>query len=136
MPLTYPKETIHIITFEPISNKRAPKSIQELSVVSRSRNVIGTFWRATKSELIHSVWLAPPNSLYDQNDIPLTKHKRWALQHKNHIKEIIYEIIYYIGTPVLEFDENALFPLRNVFQRSLCSLNTVIQSLLVIVYQF
>ena len=40
------KETIHIISFQPINKKRAPKSIHYLCVVSVWMNVIGTFWRA------------------------------------------------------------------------------------------
>ena len=44
------KETIHIISLEPISKKWAPKSIHELSVVSVWMNVIGR-------ELIRIVWL-------------------------------------------------------------------------------
>ena len=82
------KETIHIISFQPISKKRAPQSIHWLSVVSLWMNVIGTFWRATTSELIHIVWLAlhtvtgSPSSLHW--DVAKTVHNTkigWFLNY-------------------------------------------------------
>ena len=50
------KELIHIISLEPISKKRAPKSIHYFSVVSLWMNVIGTFWRENVEYWIHLEW--------------------------------------------------------------------------------
>ena len=45
------KEAFHIIYFEPISEMTIPKSFHEPSVKSVRIDVIGTFWRATTTEL-------------------------------------------------------------------------------------
>ena len=53
--LLFLKQTIHIISFEPITSKASANSIHELSVTSVSIDVIGEFWRATKRELVDIV---------------------------------------------------------------------------------
>ena len=51
------KEVIHIISFEPISERLASKSFQEPSRKSVSVDMIGTFWRATTRELYCITWI-------------------------------------------------------------------------------
>ena len=52
------KETIHIISFEPINKRGTIKSIHELSLISLWMHVIGTFWWAKTRELYYIVWFA------------------------------------------------------------------------------
>ena len=49
------KDTVHIISFEPISERLTSKSIQELSVILLWMDVIVTIWRTTMRELYYIV---------------------------------------------------------------------------------
>ena len=55
--IVFPKQIIHIISFEPITSKASANSFHELSMTSVSIDVIGEFWRATKRELVDIVWI-------------------------------------------------------------------------------
>ena len=54
------KEVIHVISFEPISQRPTSKSSHEPSVKSVRKDVIGTFWRATSRELSHELFYRCP----------------------------------------------------------------------------
>ena len=47
-----PKQSIHIISFEPISRGSLANSFHEFSMTTVSIDMIKEFWRATKRELV------------------------------------------------------------------------------------
>ena len=51
------KEVIHIISFEPISERATSNYFHEPSVKSVRVDVIGIFWRATTRELYRITWI-------------------------------------------------------------------------------
>ena len=68
------KQTIHIISFEPITSKASANSFHELSITSVSIDVIGEFWRQRKENWLI---LSESNNKYNCNYISKNNNNKW-----------------------------------------------------------